>query len=125
MKQWIADLFTNMKKDRPVALFERNGLKACVSAQPRSCGHTGHHVELMLYFPSEEKWHSIGLVGDTALQDTIILLQVVQEFVGHASGVRELPTVRMQGTTYFFDVLLGEFRKVDNPLDRIVTERTE
>jgi hypothetical protein len=125
MKQWIADLFTDLKKDIPLAVFERDGLRARVTEQPRSCGHTGHIVELSLLFSADGEWHPIAVVGDTALRDAIILLQEVQEYVGQFNGVRELPTVRMYGTTYFFDARLGEFRNVENPNDRVGTVRIE
>jgi hypothetical protein len=118
MKQWIANLFKDPKSKDPVAVFERYGLRARVTEQPRACGHVGHLVELDLFVPSKDEWLPVGLVSDTTLQDAILLLQEAQEFVGGLSGVRLLPTVRLNDKAYFLDARLSEFRAVDNPYDR-------
>jgi len=101
----------------PVNLFERYGLRARVSEHPRACGHTGHFVDLEMFIEPENEWLSIGIVSDTVLEDAIILLQEAQEYIGTLSGVRLLPTVRLNGKAYFLDARLSELRAVDNPHD--------
>lgn len=107
------------EKEVPVNLFERYGLRARVSEHPRACGHTGHFVDLDMFIEPENEWLSFGIVSDTVLQDTIILLQEAQEYIGTLNGVRLLPTVRFGGKTYFLDGRLSELRNVDDPHDRV------
>jgi hypothetical protein len=119
MKQWIANLFKETKKREPFALFERSDLRAQVSDLPRGSGHAGHLVEVELFVGPQGNWLPIGVFAGTTLRDAIIVLQEAQEFLGALTGVRQLPTVRLNGGTYFLDGQLSEFRNVDNPHDRM------
>jgi len=114
---------TSDQKETPLFLFERYGLRASLSEHSRARGHTGHFVELEMFVETDNEWISIGLVSDTILQDAILLLQEAQEAIGKVNGVRPLPTVRVNGTSYFLDARLNELRNVDNHFDRIPMER--
>jgi hypothetical protein len=104
---------------KPNTVFERSKLRATVVEDQRGCGHTGYMIELeFLYGPGEDLFR-FGLVPDLVLADTIMLLQTAQEFVAKANGLHPLPTIRLDGATYYVDRRLGEFRNVDNPHDRI------
>jgi hypothetical protein len=122
MKNWITKLFKPASGE-PIHTAERYGLRARVLKHPRGCGHTGYFIDLDMYVEHDRAWLPIACVSDTVMQDAIILLQQSQEFIGKAYGYPMLPTVPMDGTAYYFDRKLGEFRNVDDPHDRIVTER--
>ncbi len=86
------------------------------------CGCSSFVLELEKS-PGFYTWKPLTSIGIGNLQDAIILLQQAGEWIGERCGVRDLPTVRMSGASYFFDQQLGEFRNVDDPNDRIGTER--
>ena len=121
MKNWMSGLF---KEDvAPENVFQRYDVRARVSKHPRSDGIAGRFVDLDLHV--DDEWVLIGMVSDTRLRETIIVLQEALEFIGKEDGVTLLHTIRAWGGAYYVDVRSGEFRNVDNPYDRIKTERVE
>ena len=111
---------TQSMNEKPINLFERSILRAIVGENPRSCGHLGHFVEVEVFVEERNEWLSVALFTDRVLHDAIILLQQAEEFIGQTNGVRSLPTVCLDGKSYFVDCRLREFRNVDDPNDRIV-----
>jgi hypothetical protein len=107
----------------PVTVLERYDLRVRIYEELRPREYRGHFLEMDLFVERDNKWVTIGRVNDATLQDAIILLQQAQQFIAKANGITLLPTVRMNGGAYYFDVRSGEFRNVDNPFDRIMTER--
>ena len=122
MKQRNANRSSD-QKEKQLYLFERYGLRASVSEHRRACGHTGHFVELEMFVETDDEWISIGLLSDTILQDTILVLQEAQESIGKLNGVPLHPYVRVNGTSYFYDARRNELRNVDNPFNRMPMER--
>ncbi len=124
MKQPIPQLSKIVTPEGPPAtVLERYDQRLRIYEELRPREQRGHFLEMDLFVERDDRWVTIGLLNDALLQDAIILLQQAQQFVAKANGITLLPTVRMNGGSYYFDARSGEFRNVDNPFDRIVTER--
>jgi hypothetical protein len=124
MKQSMPPLLRPVTNEgTPVSVVERYDLRVRVHEDQRPRGYSGHVLEIDLFVERDDEWVTVGLASDTMLQDAIILLQQAQQVIAKANGVTLLPTVRLNGGSYYFDARIGEFRNVDNPFDRILAER--
>ncbi len=112
------------ESEYPINVFERSKIRVLVVEDQRRCGHAGHTIEMEFLFDTDDELFRFGVIPDVLLADAIILLQTAHEFVAGVSGVKPLPTVRLNGSTYFVDLRLGEFRNIDDPDDRIAMERS-
>jgi hypothetical protein len=124
MLQWICDKLGIGDEFATIYAKTIGDLRAELMQYTRECGHPGYLVELFLLRDGKEPVRCGCLAGDQ-LQHATMLLQWLAEYVGDQEGVRQLPTVPLDGRMYFVDDRLGELRNVNDIGDRFLLTKVE